>query len=263
MPFFRVGENVPEVTSPSITSGVSADPHAGPRDGAAGGDDAAQDPLGARLLLREQHVAAPERRLPPADRPAEPGLVGGDVERDVLAVQRVAHLGAQRVAGAEAAGQHAELLAGGQQRVPERARRRRWRRSARSRARRCSRCGRRPRPGRRGARPGPGPRRTTCSRGRPAARPPRAPRRTWCPGRRARRSRGAGRVTVTPSGALSASRRDDLGGVGGVGDQQHPVVGVQVGDQVVDDAAGRVVAAQRVLRLAVPDPAEVVGQRAR
>jgi hypothetical protein len=52
-----------------------------------------------------------------------------------------------------------------------------------------------------------------------------------------------------------------LGGVGGVRDQQHPLVGVEVGDQVVDDPAGAVVAAQRVLGLAVPDPAEVVGER--
>ena len=52
-----------------------------------------------------------------------------------------------------------------------------------------------------------------------------------------------------------------LGGVGGVRDQQHPVVGVEVGDQVVDDPAGGVVAAQRVLGLAVLDPAEVVGER--
>ena len=54
----------------------------------------------------------------------------------------------------------------------------------------------------------------------------------------------------------------DLGGVGGVGDEQHVLVVVEVGDQVVDDAAGVVVAAQRVLRLAGLDLAEVVAQGA-
>ena len=44
----------------------------------------------------------------------------------------------------------------------------------------------------------------------------------------------------------------DLGGVGGVGDQQHVLVVVPVGDEVVDDAAG-LVEAQRVLRLARVD----------
>ena len=79
---------------------------------------------GALLLLGDQHVPAPERVLLPADGPAEPGLVGGDVEADVLAVQRVAHLGAQGVAGAEAAGQQAERLTGGERARPRAARRR-------------------------------------------------------------------------------------------------------------------------------------------
>ena len=79
----------------------------------------AQDPVGAGLLLAQQRVAAPELVLAPAHGPAEPGLVGGDVERDVLAVQRVAHLGAQGVAGAEAARQHAVVGAGRHQRVPQ------------------------------------------------------------------------------------------------------------------------------------------------
>ena len=60
-------------------------------------------------------------------------------------------------------------------------------------------------------------------------------------------------VVVGDRDALGGRLREpahDLGGVGGVGHQQHPLVGVQVGDQVVDDAAGLGVAAQRVLRLA-------------
>ena len=107
MPLRSVGENVPEVMSHSGTSRDQGDAHAGTRDAAADRDEPAQPALGAGLLLREQHVPAPERVLLPADRPAEAGLVGRDVEGDVLAVQRVAHLGAQRVAGAEAAGEDA------------------------------------------------------------------------------------------------------------------------------------------------------------
>src|SRR5205085_1286951 len=55
---------------------------------------------------------------------------------------------------------------------------------------------------------------------------------------------------------------DHLGGVGGVGDQEHVVRAVQVGDQVVDHAAGRLVQAQRVLRLPGCDPVQVVAQAA-
>ena len=55
-------------------------------------------------------------------------------------------------------------------------------------------------------------------------------------------------------------RVDHRGGVGGVGHQEDLVVVDVVGDQVVDDAAG-FGAAQRVLRLARPDAAQVVGER--
>ncbi len=54
---------------------------------------------------------------------------------------------------------------------------------------------------------------------------------------------------------------DDLGGVGGVGHEQQVLVVAVVDDQVVDDAAGVLVAAQRVLRLARADLGQVVGQR--
>jgi hypothetical protein len=58
---------------------------------------------------------------------------------------------------------------------------------------------------------------------------------------------------------------EHLGGVGRVGHQQHVVVRVQVDDQVVDDPAGGGLAvrhaAQRVLRLAGADPGQVVGER--
>lgn len=52
---------------------------------------------------------------------------------------------------------------------------------------------------------------------------------------------------------------DDLGGVGRVGDEEDVVVGLEVDDEVVDDAP-RVVAAQGVLRRAGLDAAHVVGQ---
>ena len=53
---------------------------------------------------------------------------------------------------------------------------------------------------------------------------------------------------------------DHLGGVGGVGHEQHVLVVVEVGDQVVDDATRGLVAAERVLRLARLDLAQVVAQ---
>ena len=64
---------------------------------------------------------------------------------------------------------------------------------------------------------------------------------------------------VRPSGAAGRQRRHHRRGVGGVGHQEDLVVADVVGDQVVDHAAG-LVAAQRVLRLARPDPVEVVGE---
>ena len=256
MPLRRVGENVPEVTSPSGYVGGQADRHVRPRDAAAGGDQAAQHPRRAGLPLGGEHLAAPERVLLPADRPAEPGLVGRDVEGDVLAVQRVAHLGAQRVAGAEAAGQDAVRLAGRHQRVPQ---------------------------GDgdvvRGDQlvaalagvAGAADHDVGTLEGRDRERhvvvaDRQADRREHLVGLRALDGEhGVVAVLVGDGDAGGGGRGEpahDLGGVGGVGDEQHAVVVVHVGDQVVDDAAGRVVAAQRVLRLARADPAQVVGEGA-
>ena len=86
---------------------------------AAVGAQAPQQPGGAGLLLGEQRLAAPERRLLPADRPAGARLVRRDLARQLVAVQRVAHLGAQGVAGAEPARPDAQVLAGLQHRVPQ------------------------------------------------------------------------------------------------------------------------------------------------
>ena len=108
-------------------------------------------------------------------------------------MQRVAHLGAQRVAGAQAAGPDAERLARLEHRVPQRGGVAPTAAPARSRARRCSRCGRPP------ARcPASRPPRRTCSRARAAARARRAPRRCAGPAPRARRAARAGRRPRRP-----------------------------------------------------------------
>ena len=93
--------------------------HARARDAPPGGAQAPQQPRRAGLLLGQQRLAAPERRLLPADRPAGARLVRRDVARQLVAVQRVAHLGAQRVARAEPAQPDALVLAGLEDRVPQ------------------------------------------------------------------------------------------------------------------------------------------------
>ena len=108
---------------------------------------------------------------PPAAR-----LQRRDVQRQFVAVQRVAHLGAQGVAGAETG----QLAAGGadrgDQRVEHHRRASPTAAAVRSRARRCSRCGR-PAPARRRTRR----RRSPCSPCRSAGRARRAPRPTCGP----------------------------------------------------------------------------------
>ena len=59
-----------------------------------------------------------ERRLGPADRPTGARLNRRDVAREILAVQRVAHLGAQGVASAEPAREQAVRRAVLEQLVP-------------------------------------------------------------------------------------------------------------------------------------------------
>ena len=71
-----------------------------------------------------------------------------------------------------------------------------------------------------------------------------------------------GIVEVLDRDALGRGRLeelDDLGRVGGVGDQEDVVVTADIGDEIVDDATG-FVAAHGVLRLAGSDLAEIVGE---
>ena len=104
MPTLRVGENVPLVISPTALVAGVAPPCAARGMPRSVGSRPHSVRRGPAAFSAEQRVAAPERRLVPADRPARPGPAPGVMSRrQVLAVQRVAHLGAQRVAGAEAA----------------------------------------------------------------------------------------------------------------------------------------------------------------
>jgi hypothetical protein len=66
---------------------------------------------------------------------------------------------------------------------------------------------------------------------------------------------------LDPVGCLGVEPTHDLGGVRGVRDEEDLVRVAVVGDEVVDHAAGLVVAAERVLGLTGTDAVEVVGQR--
>ena len=176
-----------------------------------------------------------------------------------MAVQRVAHLGAERVAGAETAGPDAQVLTGVQHRVPQLAR-----------------------PvgldqqlvavlaGVAGAADGHlgGAVRAGAGHERHVGQlPGQAEQLEHLQGLRP--LDGEDGDLGVPVGDGDAGRRgvgepaEHLGGVGGVGHQQHVVGTVQVDDQVVDDAAGLVAvgqAAEGVLRLPGADRPEVVAQ---
>ena len=66
-------------------------------------------------------------------------------------------------------------------------------------------------------------------------------------------------MTSMPAGAAAASRRTTSAVFAAFGTRNTSSARDQVGDEIVDHAAG-VVTAQRVLGLARRDPAEVVGQ---
>ena len=118
MPLRRIGENVPDVTCPAaLPSTVTTMPGRGmPRPSAPMPRSSRAGPAS----LRQECVTSPERRLVPPDGPARPRLHRTDVQGQVLAVQRIAHLGAQRVSRPEPAGQDAVRRTGGEQRIPDR-----------------------------------------------------------------------------------------------------------------------------------------------
>ena len=183
--------------------------------------NAPQQPARTGGPLGRERVPAPERVLLPADRPPGPGLDRRDVQRQVLPVQRIAHLGAQRVAGTQSGRSTAEPGHGRRSARPTpRARRPRPGR-ARSRARRCSRCGRCARR----SRPASG-RRSPCSRGRSPGSRPMAGERVH----RLRPLHGDDRELLVLVGDLDPVRcgrpqpADDLAGVGRVGDEEDLVV---------------------------------------
>ncbi len=120
IPCLRVGEKVPEVTSPTV-SPSRVDGAVRPRDATTGHEQTAHE-AGRRGLLGLEGGLAPEGVLLPADRPAGPRLHRRDVERQVLPVERVAHLGAQRVTRTQATRHTAEGLERGHEGVPQRGR---------------------------------------------------------------------------------------------------------------------------------------------
>ena len=204
MPVRRVGENVPLVTSPIRAPSASSTAMPGrgmPRPVARRPHSRRAGPasFSASSASRPQNAGF----FQPTAQPRAPGS-GVMSQRQLVPVQRVAHLGAQRVARAQAARPDAEVLPGARGRRPTARPPGRRRPAARSRARRCSRCGRRS-PRRRRARRCRS--RTTCRPARPAARAVRAPAASAAPARRGRRPPRAGRSPSRPPGAASASRR--------------------------------------------------------
>ena len=103
MPTRRVGENVPLVTSPTTSPPADEHGHVRARECRGRGTRcrAARGP--GRPRVRRRSASRPQNAsLRQPDGPARARLHRRDVERQVLAVQRVAHLGAQGVARARA-----------------------------------------------------------------------------------------------------------------------------------------------------------------
>src|SRR5680860_1503419 len=89
------------------------------RNPTAGGQQTPGGALRACRLLCDERVLAPERVLLPANGPAGPSLYRGDVQAQLMAVKRVAHLGAQGIASTQAAGQPVIRCRSLDQGVPE------------------------------------------------------------------------------------------------------------------------------------------------
>ena len=111
MAFFRNGVCVPLVTTPTVGAVVTARRGRGGRWPAV--DHLEADDLAGRALglLAAQHVAAEERRLVPADDPAQVAFEHGGGLVHVVAVEAHRRLEAQRVARAEAARDQPVVLA--------------------------------------------------------------------------------------------------------------------------------------------------------
>ena len=122
MPVRRLGENVPLVTSPMLAPSASRTGMPGrgmPRPVARRPHSRRAGPasFSASSASRPQNAGFFQPTAQPAAR-----LVGRDLQRQLVAVQRVAHLGAQRVARPEAAGPDAEVLPRLEDGVPQLAR---------------------------------------------------------------------------------------------------------------------------------------------
>ncbi len=142
MPVRSVGENVPEVVMPTALAVARARPsrrRGTPRPVARSPRSRRAGPaaFSASSASRPQNSGFDQPTAQPL-----PACTGVMSVGQVLAVQRVAHLGAQGVTGAEPGRAAAQRLRRREQRVPHARARRRPARAARSRARRCSRCGR-------------------------------------------------------------------------------------------------------------------------
>src|SRR5665647_3191300 len=223
------------------------------RNPTAGGQQTPGGALRARSLLCHERVLAPERVFLPANGPAGPSLHRSDVQAQLMAVQRVAHLGAQGIARTQTAGQPVIRGRSLDQRVPE------SQRVVPARDQLVA--------------------TFACVAG--AADDDRL---AVPVGLDERHVLVAGRQTKSLEDlvALVALDRDDavpvvqvldlqtrgrcrlqpaydLSGVGGVGDEEDVVLGAQVDDEVIDHPAG-LVAAQGVLRLALVNAAQVIGQ---
>ena len=224
----------------------------GARDAAARDEQAPRE--AARLLgaLRREDVLAPERGLVPADGPAGARHVRRELHAQLVPVQRVAHLGAQGVAGAEPAREALEGRHRLDERIPQ---------LERGGGRDDQLVALLPRVA--GA----------AHDGLRAVAVDLRERHVRQVGRQAERGDDLGalgaldrddRVVLVLVDDLDALGRllleaaDHLGVVGRVGDEEDVVVGDVVLDEVVDDAAGLLVAAHRVLRLAGADLAQLV-----
>src|SRR5665647_1203149 len=223
------------------------------RNPTARGQQTPGDALGTRGLLCDERVLAPECVLLPANGPAGPSLHRSDVQAQLVTVQRVAHLGTQGIARTQATGQPVIRCRGLDQRVPE------SQRVVPARDQLVATLA-----GVAGA----------ADDDRLAVPVGLDERHVLVAGRQTKsledlvalvalnRDNAVSVVEVLDLQARGRCRLQpayNLSSVGGVGNQEDVVLGAQVDDEVIDHPAG-LVAAQGVLRLALVDATQVVGQ---